>query len=179
MYQAGPCASIPPPACHLFLGQFISCNCRQPLGDKARFPSVVRCTPFCVQVRWDTAKGFHVPELLCKECSSLEETLQVRPADTGSAFNLKRRAVGLGAFCGRAGRPSCRLHSACSSRPRSRPDRPLRCCLLPSLPPGAVPGGAAPPGGQPRDEHGVIPQPLHLHRWPSRGGALWLTHSAP
>lgn len=28
-------------------------------------------------VRWDTAKGFHVPELLCKECSSLEETLQV------------------------------------------------------------------------------------------------------
>lgn len=30
------------------------------------------------QVRWDTAKGFHVPELLCKECSSLEETLQVR-----------------------------------------------------------------------------------------------------
>ena len=40
---------------------------------------------------------------------------------------------------------------------------PPACPLLPL--PGAVAGGAAPPGGQPRDEHGVVTQPLHLYRW--------------
>ncbi len=32
----------------------------------------------CWQVRWDATAGFHVPELLKKECTSLEEALQVR-----------------------------------------------------------------------------------------------------
>lgn len=30
------------------------------------------------QVRWDTEHGFHVPDLLCKDCDSLEDMIKVR-----------------------------------------------------------------------------------------------------
>lgn len=36
-----------------------------------------------LQVRWDTEHGFHVPELFCKDCDSLEEMIKVRPRSHG------------------------------------------------------------------------------------------------
>ena len=29
-------------------------------------------------MRWDTEHGFHVPELFCKDCDSLEDMIRVR-----------------------------------------------------------------------------------------------------
>lgn len=35
-------------------------------------------TPPChAQVRWEPIKGFHVPDLACHECSTLQDTLKV------------------------------------------------------------------------------------------------------
>lgn len=66
-----------------------------------------------MQVRWDTAKGFHVPELLCKECSSLEETLRVSSV-AGAQHDLYGVASHVAEV--RAGqdwrRPACALHPA-------------------------------------------------------------------
>lgn len=50
------------------------------------FSGVLCCTlarelrhkPHVCQVRWDTEHGFHVPELLCKDCDSLEDMIKVR-----------------------------------------------------------------------------------------------------
>jgi hypothetical protein len=49
----------------------------------------------CPQVRWDTGKGFYVPELACKECATLEEALQVGRSFTTQG-TVKHKRLGGG-----------------------------------------------------------------------------------
>ena len=43
------------------------------------------------QVRWEATKGFHLPDLLCKECGSLEEMMEVRWGEDGLGRGEQRR----------------------------------------------------------------------------------------
>lgn len=40
-----------------------------------------------LQVRWDSGKGFYVPELAVKECSCVEDMLQVTVGMSMTAHN--------------------------------------------------------------------------------------------
>lgn len=39
-------------------------------------------------IRWDAAKGFHVPDLYIKECAEVTDLLQVRSSSSLSKFSL-------------------------------------------------------------------------------------------
>jgi hypothetical protein len=73
-----------------------------------------------VQVRWDTSKGFHMPDLLCKECATLEDTLRVRCSWAG--------LLGLGSYKAAIWLPLHLRQAAAGNSPAAaHPRATLRC----------------------------------------------------
>ena len=118
------------------------------------------------QVRWEPTKGFHVPDLACRECTTLQDTLQVRDVRCARCGVAGQPAPSSASWLLLAAQPG----TAASTtehfvRHETTPSLRRNLCLLsPTLVhTAAVAGGAAPACGQPRAQHGVQPKPQYLH----------------